>query len=153
MRCNERIDNIRELDISETIRKNMGIITSSSDESMIYSIVVLSTKLLKTTSDIQKTCTGKNVLSGFFYSSLSMDVAPSHLLTCLIKTLLRTVFSKVVTAESQKRLQHHIFVLSLIMDLLRMAHFSMMRRLPQCQLFLRFSFFLHISLESSQRTM
>ena len=108
MRCDERLDIIRQLDVPENVRKSVGITTSSAEESMKYPMVALSAKLVKRKMEIPNTSKGKKVVSGFFDSSLSTAVAPDHLLTGLIVTLLHTAFSKVPTASERMRLQHQI---------------------------------------------
>lgn len=106
--CGERLDIIRELDISDTVRKSMGIKTSSSEKCMKYPVVKLSIISLESASDIRKTCTGKKVVSGFFDSYLSTVELPNYLLIGLIKSLLRKAFSKFTTSDGLKLLQHKL---------------------------------------------
>lgn len=57
---------------------------------------------------MQKNGTEKKVVSSSSYYSLFTAVATDNFLTDLIKTLLDTTFSKVATAEGQKRHQNQV---------------------------------------------
>lgn len=76
------------LDLSDNVRRAVGITNASADDLYEFPIFALSNKLLKRASQIPKTCMGKKVVSRIFDSSLSTTVSPDHSLTGLITILI-----------------------------------------------------------------
>lgn len=81
MRCDEMLDIIRNLDISDNVIRSSGITNSLDEYSMNVPMFALTTKLLERTSQIPQTCKAKKIVSEFFHGFLSTAVAPDRFLT------------------------------------------------------------------------
>lgn len=112
MRCDEWLDIILHLDVSDNVRRAMGIALSSAEESIKLSMVGSYTKLLERAFQIPKTWKGNRVVSRGFDSSISTSMVPHYLLTGLVITLPHTAFRKVSIANGRMHLQHQIIVVS-----------------------------------------
>lgn len=99
MLCNERLDIISVVDISDIVQKPIGITTYLAEESIKNKMIGLSRKFLERAFDIWKTCTGKKVALGGLDASLFTDVATDNMFKGLIKTLLHTELRKLSAVE------------------------------------------------------
>ena len=108
MRCDERIDIFRAMRLSDEELKLVGLKQIPSDSARLIPLRYFSDKLLENRSVIRQTSSGRHVVPSVFDSSLSTAVAPDHLITGLISSILQTCFNHVRTKDERLHIETRI---------------------------------------------